>query len=319
MPGDRECVSDTSYRICNANGQWYAASLCGSNQWCSGGYCVSVMPNNLCNPGARECTGSTTYKQCGSDGRWSHNTACSNGKTCSNGNCVGGSAPSRACTPGAHECLSRTTYRQCSAAGTWYVATSCANNDACSDGYCVSAAVCSTGAIECVSSNIYHECIGGAWAANEMCAGDETCISGQCVQVPSRECNDGETRCQPDSTTIVQYCSQQGQWQSDACSNGASCVDGACVAPECEIGKNKCNGNVLMDCENGKWAAYSDCSAINATCTLLNGNPFCKEAPAPEPPPKPAPASDNTPLLIALGAAVICIGAVAYFATKKKN
>ena len=157
-----------------------------------------------------------------------------------------------------------------------------------------------------------------------MCAGDETCISGQCVQAPAPECGAGETRCQPDSTAILQYCGEQGQWQSEACANGAACIDGACVAPECASGQARCNGNMLQDCEGGKWADYTDCAALNATCSLMNGNSFCKEAakPAPSPEPKPSPAKENGPdgaLLLAAALAVIAVGAAAYYVGKKKK
>lgn len=51
-----------------------------------------------------------------------------------------------------------------------------------------------------------------------------------------------------------------------ACAFGMTGCHTACVNPDMDDGSRYCNGNQLMECQDGAWALHKDCSSLMLSC-----------------------------------------------------
>lgn len=83
--GRRECVTATSYRVCQADGTWGAPISCQAGQVCQNGICVAA-PVEPVPTGNKKCIGNDVYAEY-TDGSWRYVSTCSDPYVCVGGVC----------------------------------------------------------------------------------------------------------------------------------------------------------------------------------------------------------------------------------------
>ena len=303
--GDKRCNGDT-VQTCDANNTWQDGTDCSANgQVCVDGACEA----SGCTAGDTRCNGNVV-QNCVA-GTWEDGTDCTTeSKVCSNGECVTGGT----CTQGDTRCAG-TTVQTCSANGTWDDTMNCADQGKnCSNGACVDIVTqdeCPSGQ-DCtdVSGGGYMGCTEGGQipagqttgcSENTPCPANETCMNTNNGTVCVANCGtcDTDLLCSVVGSNGTKGCLDQGGHipagaqtgcAQDGCTGNATCwclnqecTDSVCVANctvdgPCTSGA-RCDGDTVISCVNGTWAAGDDCSANDQVC--FNGacasNALCPE------------------------------------------
>ena len=159
--------------------------------------------------------------------------------------------------------------------------TPCASDDDCADGVCVAGSCWGGDLVEIEDADAAHQDAD----ANDV-IGDLTDAQGD-IPADTMVCTPGERSCRGE---IAEQCSEDGQelltsdcTQPESCEAGeCTCVDGMCVDASCEEGARSCDGNVVLECEEGVREEVEECedgfrcedgACIEATCTP--GQSFC--------------------------------------------
>ncbi len=287
-----ECMSNTSYRVCNERGFWDDAVFCKANEACSAGACIptstpGVDPDPItkeCEPGEKKCFGSTTYAVCDDDGFFTSSKRCSRiGQTCIDGECEGGIDPETGeelCKTGQSVCIGN-FYKTCKA-GEWSEATSC-GDQTCENGACVTKTSpdtgkdCKIGERKCADGGYLICTSESKWSTVQSCGDGNTCrdLDGSCVaDVTTTECVGGQKRCINDSYYSV--CKNGVFTGSQQCnSRKLKCYNGECLT--CEPGSTSCNNNKVRTCKadgSGYDETSCDHGCSNGACIVCNDNEF---------------------------------------------
>jgi hypothetical protein len=82
---------------------------------------------------------------------------------------------------------------------------------------------------------------------------------------PPPDCAAGERRCQANAAAVVEVCSEEGEWEADACASGDICFEGACQTP------GVCDPLAVTSCTDCN--RYVGCNAVG-TATGEFDTPF---------------------------------------------
>jgi hypothetical protein len=177
-------------------------TLCGSNEVCSNGSCVSCTAGAACTPSGNPCqlgvtscsTGQSTCLSTGKD--IANGTVCGTNEVCSNGSC-GSCTAGISCSPSSNPCQTGTT--SCSSGLPTCVSTGqdiangtvCGTNEVCSGGSCVACTAgtacapssnpCQTGTTSCSTGVPICVSTGEDVPNGTPCSANETCVNGECT------------------------------------------------------------------------------------------------------------------------------------------
>ncbi len=241
MPQNR-CSAAGIPQIC-MNGLWLDQAPCGANSVCNAGICT-----------AAPCTG------------------------------PGCQTPPALCTDNSRQC-SQTGVPQICTAGQWFDMPPCTVNQICSNGLCTDATctgpncnpsgpvtVCNDGQKQCVQ-NIPQVCAAGSWTSLTPCSATQDCLDGVCIDKPCTDpscmtpppvCTDNAVQCS--AAGIPQLCIT-GQWiDKTPCSNGQTCINGACETTSTDP---TCNANACQTAAHYYGNACITTSGNTQTCGCL--------------------------------------------------
>ncbi|HEY6001554.1 MAG TPA: hypothetical protein VIV57_01690 [Anaeromyxobacter sp.] len=253
---------DTGFPVCTSTGTLPDGTVCGTNQVCSGGACVSctaglactTQPDPLCHDGVTSCA--TGASQCVNGTAKANGTSCGSNLVCNGGACVSCASglacttqPDPLCHSGVTSCATGTW--QCVNGTAFANGTPCGPDQVCSGGACVSCAaglacttqpdpLCHDGVTSCATGT--SQCVNGAAKTNgTSCGTDQVCNGGTCsactadlVCTPANPCHDGRTSC----STGTQTCTDLGTNlpNGTSCGAGLTCNDGGCVPSRNVVG-----------------------------------------------------------------------------------
>ncbi len=119
---------------------------------------------------------------------------------------------------------------------------------------------CATeGAYTC-TNNKRMRCSGGNWIEDKICS-DTTPRCDHLTNDCAPACSSGDRFC--GSANTATQC-QSGEFKEVRCDN--YCVNGECV--DCMDGDMKCDSNIPMKCENGRWKSLPACTAPKDKCVI---------------------------------------------------
>ena len=271
------------YESCVCSRECCSDSMCGSNETCQNGSCVSLDPctgitcgtNEVCSNGS--CICASGYKSCNgtciSNSSCCTNSDCGNNQTCSNGVCN--------CSSGYNSCNGT-----CISNSSCCTDSDCGADETCSNGSCTStcsytitAADCSS---ECKSAGS-SSCVRGgttyyASCGASKCGSDQSCSNGTCVDncTPLNDeenCKWGTKNCSDNCggyrsccKTAAEYCTENGYKSGVTCEKGQTTE--TCPA---DSGYKKCSGNgcpASQTCTYGckTYSSQSGCSDVCTAC-----------------------------------------------------
>jgi hypothetical protein len=273
-PGQRICMADNAFSVCNSNGTGTTTVACKSGEICRLGACEPVDPNRVvsvssCLPFQVSCLGDgVTLKRCAIDGKGSTFQVCEYG--CASSSC--NPAPS----PG-QTALARATSVICCVNGkTWTNTISCSAAGAVSGACPVGATPQPTPAYECKPSS----CVSGQWCGedgritslacntNKPCGStkDGACASGQrCLNgtlypgngcAAAGSCSPGSQSCSSSESYLL--CGADGRSTTEEfCPRGEVCRSGRCFTEKSLCDKPAtCIGKIWCGA-NGVWSGAS--------------------------------------------------------------
>lgn len=245
IKGDLKCVSDTTYMVCYANGEWGDALSCPQDLVCKEGRCkVSDETDGdseiLCSAGSSVCVGEL-IRFCSSEGLWEEPQSCALGRICQNNKCVDDPNNTN-CEPGEKTCEGDTTLLTCNALGNGWDEKNCFAEEICSDKACIpiDSQICEAlTETRCVDTTAYETCnAGGTGFENSInCGSDQTCYAGQCIDNSLIVCTPGmDMTCVTDTT--LKACNKTGTGFSEpvSCPQNYICKAGECVEGNCNPG-----------------------------------------------------------------------------------
>ena len=128
-PGEGECVSSSSYRVCDITGHWGSAMACGSSEECLDDEigCETIA---ICTPDSWECSGTATRRQCNVLGTgWLSDETCPEHEHCESGLCV---PDSLLCVPFQEVCIGSRDWHRCAGTGMeWGASERCPSGTYC--------------------------------------------------------------------------------------------------------------------------------------------------------------------------------------------
>ena len=169
-PGERECRSADTYRVCDPHGiSWSDNSPCPEGTFCSGdGECIG------CQVGAFECVTGFTYRSCPDGSQWTEERSCGAGSACVDDQCC---AFESTCN------LNGELVSLCvgdDGAILQNDVTPCVGDTQCFAGACVS---CIPGSTRCVAEGIQTcNADGMTYSEPTACPQTSTCIAGVCTE-----------------------------------------------------------------------------------------------------------------------------------------
>ncbi len=239
--GSKQC-SNGSIKTCDADGQWGAATSCGS-----GIACKSDTACGTCKEGSKNGCGANGETVC-KNGQW-QTQSCSYGCKADGTGCRG-SKP--VCSAGEKSC-SGGSIKTCDADGQWGAATSCGAS-------CKNATTCG----ECTNdaTKACYKCSAGTWV-NSCSYGCKADGSG-CKSQPV--CSSGTKSCSGGS---IKTCNADGQWGA-AKSCNASCKSST-ECGTCTNGDTK----TCYKCSSGSWinACTYGCRKDGKGCRSSGSDP----------------------------------------------
>jgi hypothetical protein len=271
--GILSCMSGSP--VCKDGGTTLSnGTMCGTNQFCNNGNCVSCTPGNSCSPGNACKTGKTSCdtgtSRCEEQGDQKDGTGCGSGRVCQGGSCVACGGIGQPCCGGT--CNGAT---HCSADGN-VVAPSC-DNGMCRDKVmddCDPCEQCQGTSCKRVSGGEGQPCCNGGCSGTGL-----ACLAGQCQrlsgngsgcstgnQCQSGQCQDGVC-CNRACNGPCEQCG--GGTCKSSCKSNETCRGNTCE-PDCTPGAS-CTGNPNPACFGGKTA----CSGGTSQCVDDTGKPKC--------------------------------------------
>jgi len=287
--GATQCMAG-NLQTCGSNGQWGAATSCGTHRACTGQAGTAQCTCNVdpvCNSVGTTCSGTTAVANCAMDGNGcfyqASSMACASGTSCSGGKC----GCAQGLTPCNGVCVDlQTDPKNCGACGE----NSCSTKSmGCSKGQCVCATDTPNGLEIC---NFPGQARGTCWngacvlpALGVGCSSASDCVPGGCSptgyclgtvelagQVSCSDTNGPTARC-----PAAQGCTDVGGRAPPF----AVCGDGGTGAGAitCD-GANDCPSNNDCCALVGTQHCYPQSTAgvIGSGCAALNTNPNAPQA-----------------------------------------
>ena len=271
IPGEKLCLTNTTYHVCNNGGEWDPAKSCGNEQICYEGECKTMV----CVPNQRKCLDEVTAEKCKSDGSAWDIEDCTKEtykKVCIDGYC---SAP--ICVPGALRC-DYGVRQVCSAKGNKWVDAPCETGFTCvNNGEC-KAIVCTPNERICQDDVTVKKCKsdGTGWDIQDCSkeAYNKVCIDGYCA---APICTPGIYRCQ---NGVRQICSDKGnKWVDAPCEMGKICYNGNCVGNICTPNEKRCDTDAMKiekcKADGSAWEVYDDCYSKSKYCVKSYNEYYC--------------------------------------------
>jgi hypothetical protein len=236
-------------------GAYALVADCGTTDLCD----PTAAACRACTPGEWACNGATPMS-CDSGGRWISSAPCASAALCrvAADRTLADCTPPTCAVPGAHECRGELLLRCSDAQDRLELADRCTSAATC-DAAKADAQAAVSGWGTCVES------------APEPCESDASC-TGEACSTP------GEVRCVTDDGTLFEACGNAGRWTTrSACATEGLCSAEArrCLAPACEVGEQRCLGQVHQTCASDLSRWIDDETCKNGTICVLTG---CAEA-----------------------------------------
>ncbi|MEO6602110.1 MAG: hypothetical protein ABIQ16_19675 [Polyangiaceae bacterium] len=184
-PNATQC-SGSDLKSCGSNGQWGAATSCGTHRACTGPVGTAQCACNtdpICKSVSSTCSSTMALANCAADGNGcfyqASSTACSGG--CSGSACCSGPTAvcgNTCCDTSLNYCSGTICVAKASTGQACSSSVPCASASSCSNGYCCGSGLTGCSLSTCVNTQTSNDNCG---ACNKACTGGQTCSSGTCA------------------------------------------------------------------------------------------------------------------------------------------